>query len=159
MSFAFAAERALEGAASEEESIETNDLLGDDVGEDAFDLGYDRTTHNPFADYLREVALKIGKPDVIMVAGEDLGDNALANFPYYWVCEADIQQIAGGSAKAARSLKNGHARLVDIPDEVWAEDATEQRTRWLEEKFPESDPSDLEDLLKLLNGDGAETRR
>ena len=159
LSFAFADFRAKEGAAAEEESIEMNDLFGEDVGEEAFELGYDRTTHNPFADYLREIALKIRKPDVIVVDDEELGYDAPTNFPHYWICEGDIRQIAGGSDKAAWSLKNGHARLGDIPDELWAEDATEQRARWLEEKLPESDPSDLEDLLKGLYSDNAEVDR
>ena len=156
LSFAFAANRAKEGAAAEKESIEIGDLFGEDVAQDTFDLGYDRFAHNPFADYLREVTLEIGKPDIIMVDGEELGYDAPANFPHYWVCEGDIRQIAGGSDKAAWALKNAHVRIGDIPDELWAEDATERRARWLEAKLPESDPSDLEGLLKGLYSDDTE---
>jgi len=139
LSFAFAAYRAQDGAADEEDSIGKNDLFGSDVGQDAFDLGYDRSTNNPFADYLRELARKIDAPDVIDVDASKLAYAALANFPFFKVCARDLEKISGGSAKASFALEKGHVRISDIPDELWADDADDQRARWLQDQIPEDE--------------------
>lgn len=155
LSFAFSAYRAQEGAADEEESIRKRDLFGADVGQDAFDLGYDRDTNNPFADYLRELARKINDPDVIDIDETELAYAALENLPFFKVCSGDLGKIAGGSAKAVSALEQGHARLSDIPDELWADDAAQQRAEWLESQLPESArnifDTDLSELLGPLN--------
>ena len=49
-----------------------------------------------------------------------------------------------GCLKAILALRNGHVRLRDIPQELWAEDATERSAQWLEDQFPTAD--DVEEL-------------
>lgn len=160
LSFAFAAYRAQEGAVDEEDSIRKNDLFGSDVGQDAFDLGYDRSISNPFADYLREMAQKIDAPDVIDVDASELAYAALENFPYFKVCAGDLEKISGGSAKASYVLEHGHVRISDIPDELWGDDAADQRAKWLENQLPESARDifdlDLSTLLDTPKSDGKE---
>ena len=161
LSFAFCADRALEGAAAEERSIQKNDLFGSDVGEDAFDFGYDRSTNNPFADYLRELAQKIDAPYVIDVDASELAYAALENFPVFKVCAGDLDKISGGSGKASYALERGHVRISDIPSELWADNAADQRAKWLEDKIPESERGilelDLSTLLDTPKTDGKET--
>tara|TARA_R110002074_G_scaffold398641_1_gene590763 strand:- start:2846 stop:3808 length:963 start_codon:yes stop_codon:yes gene_type:complete len=162
LSFAFAAYRAQEGASDEEDSIRKSDLFGIDVGQDAFDLGYDRSTNNPFADYLRELARKIDAPDVIDVDASELAHAALENFPFFKVCAGDLEKVSGGSAKASYALERGHVRITDIPDELWTDDAADQRAKWLENQIPESERGifdldlDLSTLLDSAKPDGEE---
>ena len=159
LSFAFAAYRAQEGAADEEESIQKGDLFGSDVGQDTFDLGYDRSTNNPFADYLRELARKIDDPDVIEVDESMLAFTALENFPFYKVCASELEGITGGSAEAAYALEQGHVSISGIPDELWVDDAANQRAQWLEKQLPESARNlfDLSELLDIPKADGEES--
>ncbi len=160
LSFAFAAHRAQQGASDEEDSIRKGDLFGSDVGQDAFDLGYDRSTNNPFADYLRELARKIDAPDVIDVDASELAYATLENFPFFKVCAGDLEKISGGSAKASYALEHGHVRINDIPDELWADDAADQRAKWIENQLPESERGtfdlDLSALLDFPKTDGEE---
>jgi len=157
LSFASFGDRVLDGVADEESSIEQGDIFGEKVGDDAFDLGYDLSTNNPFADYLRNLARKIGRPDVVAVHDEDLLYGALENFPRYEICEDEMKRITGGSFTARFALTDGFARLEDIPDELWAEDAAEQRRRWLEEKVP--DDYRLDVVVEPSDEDGEEVER
>jgi transcriptional regulator with XRE-family HTH domain len=166
LSFANVASMTIDSAASEEASIQQNDLFGKTNKPDDFlDFGYDQSTNNPFADYLRGLARKINKPDVVEVNKETLGYYALEDLPLYEICAGDIQQISGDSIDAAFALKYGFARLGDIPDELWAEDASEQRMQWLEEKLPEdirdafSEPVDPENSQQPSIDDNLEVDR
>jgi len=165
LSVAFAAYRALEGVDGEEESIDKRDLFGEEVSEEAFQLGYDRSTHNPFADYLREFTEKVGNPSVILLdpSYEEVNtEGSMKGFPDYIVCLGELQEIAGGSTAAHAALSAGHARIKDIPDELWAENAGEQRAQWLEKKIPARNPNksdqflDLTQFIKSPEGDREE---
>ena len=127
------AEYARHGASLERGSIENTDLFRKEVGREASHFGY-----NPLTMYLHELATQIDSPGAIQVHSKPLNvtNAALANIPSYLVCKDELRQIVGRSEKAALALIYGHARLRDIPDELQGEDATEQRVRWLEEKFP-----------------------
>ena len=71
-------------------------------------------------------------------------DEVLANFPRYRLCKDWVRRLTGGRLKAILALRNGHVRLRDIPQELWAEDATERSAQWLEDQFPTAD--DVEEL-------------
>lgn len=135
MSFAFAARRAQEGAADEEESIRKGDLFGRDVGRAAFDHGYNRSTNNPFADYLRALGRDIDNSDVIEVDEGFLGYMTAPDFPSHIICKGDLEWITGRSADAVHALIEGVVRLRDVPEELWADECTDQRVAWLEEKY------------------------
>ena len=55
-SFVNAIYRAEEACFDEEKSIEKRDVFGQHLADDTYNLGYDPSTNNPFADYLRELA-------------------------------------------------------------------------------------------------------
>ena len=71
-------------------------------------------------------------------------DEVLANFPRYRLCKDLVRRLTGGRLKAILALRNGHVRLRDMPQELWAEDATERSAQWLEDQFPTAD--DVEEL-------------
>ncbi len=54
-------------------------------------------------------------------------------------------QAANNSLVAQIALEFGHARLSEIPDVLWAEDAGEEREKWLKEKLP---PDKLQELME-----------
>lgn len=81
LSFAHAAYRAEDGAAAERKSIEMNDLFGEKVGDDAFELGYDPSENNPFADYLVEFANEAQSRTITF--GESSGWKTSEGFPNY----------------------------------------------------------------------------
>lgn len=153
LSFAATADRAKDGAHDEAESIQKLDLFGKAVGEDAFDFGYDPSINNPFADYLRELVRKIDNPEVIEVDGRKLGYGPLEDFPNFSFFEEELDQITGGSSEAKFVLQQGYARIDDIEDELWADDATARRVKWLEEKLPESLRDSILESLKIDTGE------
>ena len=150
LSFAFSAYRALDASVEEERSICKLDLFGEHASDDTFDLGYNRDENNPFADYLRELANKIDKPDVVDISDSLICYGILDSFPFHEVCATELSKVTGGSRIAAHVLKNGYARLTDIPDELWAKGATESRVKWLEEKLPEELKTLFDDSIEIL---------
>ena len=53
-------------------------------------------------------------------------------------------QAANNSLVAQIALEFGHAQLSEIPDVLWAEDAGEEREKWLKEKLPDK----LQELME-----------
>ena len=91
---------------------------------------------NPFASYLRKLADDLDIPGVVNVDGGDIRFGSPVNFPDYNICSDELNRIANGSPDARRVLKTGHERLSEIPEELMAEDAGEERAEWLEDKLP-----------------------
>ncbi len=148
LSFAFNGVHAIEEATmGEVESIEEADVFGKNVSEEAFLWGYEPDNRNPLADYLRKLAQKVKRPEIIKDS-ESLSMGALENFPDFEICEGDLKKVAGSSEAAQRALKGGFVRLENVPDELWAEDAAEQRASWLENQLPEEERFRLNELRK-----------
>ena len=59
-------------------------------------------------------------------------------FPDYDICCDELDGIANGSTNAKRALEIGDVRLSEIPEKLMAEDAGEERAKWLEERLPDS---------------------
>ena len=164
LSFAASAYHAQNGAYDEDVSISECDLFGSQVSEEAFDFGYDPSTNNPFADFLRECARKIDDLDVIYVDESWLEDRPLDGFPVHSICDGELKRITGDSRDAQLALVMGYVRLSDIPDELWADDCAEQRKAWLEDQFSakhaeaiaNETPLSLDELLKPVKPDGEE---
>ncbi len=135
LSFAHAVWRTKEGALGEQESIDKRDLFGEAVSEEAFDLGYELSTNNPFADYLRDLASKISEPDIIRLWDFIYDQGTLRNFPEFAICEGDIDKFTGGSKKLNGALQLGLLRVDQMPEELLADDATDGRREWLEERY------------------------
>ncbi|MDD9982285.1 MAG: helix-turn-helix transcriptional regulator [Gammaproteobacteria bacterium] len=121
-----AADSLLEDENSERYSIDNHDVFGKDLPPDAA----------PFADFLREFASEFDKEVIEVRKALNVWDEALENFPRYRLCKDLIRQLTGGRLRAVLALRDGHVRLRDIPQELWAEGATERSAQWLEEKNP-----------------------
>ena len=158
LSFVNATWRCDDAADEEDRSIGKADLFGRRLGEDIFNLGYDPSKNNPFADYLRKIAAEVGDKNKIEVDpdGDELD---WADFPYFRVCKGDLERIACGSEKAKTALEGGHVRIADIPSELWGDGAREKRKEWLESKLPDSrdlPEIDLAELFDSIADDDAE---
>ena len=155
-----AVHRAENGLSCERQSIEALDLFGEKIADDAYQWGYDSSTNNPFADYLRKLADDLGKSDVVSVGHGELGFMSL-EYPDYDLCGAELDTITNRSSQARWVLEVGHARLDQVPAELRGEDAAEQRAAWLESKAPPppadefawidslSDADVVEELVKM----------
>lgn len=133
-SFANAAYRSIDGAAGERESIEKRDLFGEDVGQDAYDLGYDPSQNNPFADFLKHLAKKIGAKTISF--DNDYEWKTSEGLPYYRIGADDISQLTGDSPDAEYALLRGHVRLKDIPDNLRGDEMTTERVAWMIARIP-----------------------
>ena len=122
----------------EYESISKNDLFGEHLQDMIGGSPFDPDEDNPFAHYLRKLADELAKPDIVEVDRDrdDLRFGSPPKFPDYDICSDELDRIANGSPDARRALETGHARFAEIPEEFMAEDASEARAKWLEDKLP-----------------------
>lgn len=125
----FGANVASEGVLVEEDSIAKADLFGNDSYE-----FFDSSTDNPFASYLRQLRVELDITGVVDVESGDLMFGSPLKFPDYDICRDELDGIANGSYYAKMALETGDARLFEIPEELMAEDAGEERAKWLEDK-------------------------
>ena len=124
-----------EGVSLEEQSIENRDLFGETIAySGAFDLGHDPDKHNPFADYLRELAERIGDPDIVK-DGWIHDDGPLKELPAFLICAGDVDRFTGNSDRLKEALRLGLIRLNDMPDKLFADGAEDERIEWLEQAF------------------------
>ena len=139
-----------EGTAAEEDSVGKADLFGEHLFSEPDTLVYKffDPSDNPFASYLHKLANELAIPDIVDVDDSDLWFGLLMKFPDYDICSEELDRIANRSLNARRALETGHARISDIPEELMAEDAGEERAKWLEERLPDI----LKDILKQGKG-------
>ena len=142
--FGVVADYANDAYTLEKESIDKADLFGDYLFDDhgytineLFDEPFDSTKENPFAHYLRKLADELDILSVVDVDGGDLSFGSPPKFPNYDICGEELKCIANGSLDAKTALETGCARLSEIPKELMAEDAGEERAKWLEDKLPD----------------------
>lgn len=147
-SFAHAAYRALDGAAAERESIEKPDLFGEHVGDDAFDLGYDPSQNNPFADFLEHLAKKIEAKTISF--DKDFGWKTSEGLPKYRIGAEIISQLTGDDPDAEYALLRGHARLKDIPADLLSDEKKSDRIAWMIARIPEEEKAERDELSALL---------
>ena len=123
-----------EGAGGEEESIDKADLFGEHLDDDFMGAPFDPSKNNPFTYYLRKLAEELAISAVVDVDSGDLSIASDFKFPHYDICSEELDHIANGSPIARICLETGCARLSEIPEELMAEDAGEERAKWLEER-------------------------
>ena len=131
-----------EGHGMEWDSIEDADIFGDhllfnDTYTTFVDEPFNSVKENPFANYLRRLADELAIPGVVYVDGGNLNMASNFKFPHYDICREELGRIANGSPIARICLETGYARLSEIPKGLMAEDAREERARWLEDKLPD----------------------
>ena len=136
----------------EQESVDKADIFGehrlsDEFGPEPFDPSED----NPFASYLHKLKGKLDIPGIVDVDGGDLKFGSPAKFPDYDICRDELDRIANGSPYARRALETYYARLSEIPEELMAEDAGEERAKWLEDRLPNiyKDPK-MDELVEMV---------
>lgn len=136
-SFAHAAYRTQDGAADERASIEKRDLFGEHVGNDTFDLGFDPSQNNPFADYLQEFASESEAKTVTFM--NDFGWKTSEGLPAYRIGAELIEQVTAGDPDAEYALLRGHVRLKDMPDELRSDDKEAERVAWMIARIPDEE--------------------
>ena len=137
LSFAHAAYRAEDGAAAERKSIEMNDLFGEKVGDDAFELGYDPSENNPFADYLVEFANEAQSRTITF--GESSGWKTSEGFPNYRIGADLIAELTAGDPDAEYALIRGHVRLKNLPPHLLGSERDGDRVAWMIAQIPEAE--------------------
>ena len=75
------------------------------------------------------------KPKIVDVHRGDLLFGSPPKFPDYDICSDELDRIANGSSTARICLETGYARISEIPKKLMAEDAGEEREKWLEDKL------------------------
>ena len=140
-SHAYGEEVIREGIKAEKDSIANIDLFGEHLLDDEhyhrnafFDEPFDSSKNNPFTHYLRKLADELDIPDIVGVDEGVLNIASDFKFPHYDICSKELDHIANGSPIARMCLETGCARLSEIPEELMAEDADEERTKWLEKR-------------------------
>lgn len=136
-----------EGAGGEEESIDRADLFGEHLDDDFMGKPFDSSKNNPFTYYLRKLANELDIPGIVGVDEGVLNIASDFKFPHYDICNDELDRIANGSPDAKKALEIGFARLSEISDELMAEDASEKRAEWLEEKLPDILVRDKEGVI------------
>ena len=132
-----------QGISEEQASIDAADVLGREVRDSDWSVGHgfseDDTNITPFADYLEELAKDLKQPLVVNFDSLLLADQGLDPWGAnpYEVCRGELNEAAGGSPKAVAALQWGDTRLSEIPEELMARDAGEERRAWLEDKLSE----------------------
>ena len=135
--FANSAYRAEEGALQERKCIEKRDLFGKYVGDDAFNLGYDPSTNNPFADFLNHFASQVGATTAELERGGYWKTSE--GMPRYRIGADMISDLTGDDPDAKYALLRGHVRLKDIPSDLRGDDKTDDRIAWMIAKIPEEE--------------------
>ena len=132
------------GIAREGDSIAKADLFGEHLFSDSDatfieeDEPFDPSTDNPFASYLRKLEDELDITGVVDVGSDHLRFGSPLKFPDYNICRDELDGIANGSHFAKIALEAGDVRLSEIPEELMAEDAGEERAEWLEGKLSDT---------------------
>ena len=151
---AWHAVHASDDSSYEKEAIDRGDLFADPYPNDYRFEPNEEWEGSPFADYLRELADKIGKPGAVDVGcyGPE-SVSGFAGLPSYSVCREDLAKVAPITSGAIHALRAGDVRLAEIPEALMAEYSTEEREAWLEEQLsPQSKEylAEVADIAKWL---------
>ena len=149
--------RAEEGVYAERESIEQRDVFGEKVMEYAADdMVTDPEPTDPFTEYLRHLAKQSGSefirilPEATKIEDFDEHDDWMTtnqfahSSVYYSINPAELDRLAGDGRWARMALRRGHVKIADIPEHLLDDDASEERSAWLESKLPQAEREEVE---------------
>ena len=145
-----------EGIAREEDSIAKADLFGEHLFSDTDttfieeDDLFDPSTDNPFASYLRKLEDELDITGVAYVDSDYLRFGWPLKFPDYDICRDELDGIAKGSHFAKIALEVGDVRLSEIPEELMAEDAGEERAKWIADKLSDTRKDVEKELVDII---------
>jgi transcriptional regulator with XRE-family HTH domain len=149
-SFANAAYSAVDGAHAERKSIAKRDMFGEDVGNEAFDFGFDPSENNPFADFLEHLAKKIEAKTISF--DKTLGWKTSEGLPNYRIGADIISQLTGDDYDAEYALLRRHVRLEEVPDDLLDEEKKAERVAWMIARIPEKEISKIRADRQKLSG-------
>jgi transcriptional regulator with XRE-family HTH domain len=150
LSFANAAYHVEDAAIEEGLSISSRDVFGKAIGEAAFDYGYDPSSNNPFADFLKYFVKSLGKTQ-ITVDQNETGKLNETGFPDYRIAPDRIEELTGGEAIAEHALLRGHAVVSDIPKELLKPENRAKRAEWLSSRVPDQERARLKAQQEFLS--------
>lgn len=127
--------RAENGSVDEHDSIAEGDIFGKKVSEDAWDLGYQQESENPFIQYLINFASKLDANSIVSIDENAYG----SDFPEvgYRVCFDRAKLIADGDDELAEAIAEGWIDLGALPKEMRKPDTKKQRVQWLKGQLEE----------------------
>jgi transcriptional regulator with XRE-family HTH domain len=150
--FANSAYRAEEGAYHERKCIQNRDLFGKDVADDVYDLGYDPSQNNPFADFIKHFATQVGAKTISFEC--DSGWKTSEGMPGYRIGAEFISDLTGDDPDAEYALLRGHVRLKDIPVHLLGDEHSGERIAWIISRIPsdelEKRKAEMAELLDLV---------
>ncbi len=151
LSFVNAVYRIEEGSGGEENSIEERDIFGENLSGYAFDLGYNPTVSNPFAEFLRHLCKKIDDREVVELDlhGDEYLENMNGRVPSYRIFGPQFDQITGEDFWAQLAVKRGYTTISEIPGDLLDDDKKDERIEWLCSQIPESEKDRLEKLWDI----------
>lgn len=153
-SFANSAYRAEDGAAAERDSIAKRDLFGKSAPDEAYDLGFDPSENNPFADYLAQFAREVDAKAVTF--DKSLGWKTAEGLPSYQIGADIIAELTGDDPDAEYALLRGHVRFKDVPKDLLGSENLPERIDWMIDRIPEGERAERQaeqERLSSLLGD------
>lgn len=147
-SFALSAYRSIDGAAEERDSIGKRDLFGEHVGPDAFELGFEPSQNNPFADFLDHFAKQVEAKTVSFERGA--GWKTSEGMPEYRIGADIIRELTGDDPDAEYALLMGHVKLKEIPTDMLGDEYEADRIAWIVSRIPDEELEKRKELRSLL---------
>lgn len=146
-----AADHAVACAAWELSRIAKRDLFCRDAPDEAFELGYDPTQGNPFADFLAHFTGQV-EARTIEIAG---GGNwkTREGMPRYRIGAELVAQATARDPEAYYALVRGHVRLPDIPADLMEPGRTADRVAWIVARIPEPELAQIRSRLDRVGKD------
>ena len=141
----------------EGDSIDKADIFGENLLSDEAidDTGghepFNSLEDNPFAGYLRRLASDLDVPSIVNVDNGVLDPGSNFRYPYYGICDDELDSITDGSPIGRAGLEMEILRLSEIPEELMPEDKNEDRQKWLEDRMSEKlNGMNMEDLGRFF---------
>lgn len=148
-SFANAAYRAEDGAEAERASIAKRDLFGKSAPDEAYDLGFDPSENNPFADFLAQFATEVDAKTVTF--DKSLGWKTAEGLPSYQIGADIIAELTGDDPDAEYALLRGHVRFKDVPKDLLGSENLPERIAWMIDHIPEEERAERKAEQERLN--------
>lgn len=150
--FAYSAGGAAEGAYHERKCIQNRDLFGKEVADDVYDLGYDPSQNNPFADFIKHFAAQVGARTISF--DRDSGWKTSEGMPEYRIGAEVISDLTGDDPDAEYALLRGHVKLKDIPANLLGDEHAGERIAWIVSRIPAEElakrKTEMAELLALV---------
>jgi transcriptional regulator with XRE-family HTH domain len=128
----------------EKTSIGKRDIFGKEVLKtDSSVDPFDPAETNPFVDFLRRTASKIGSDEIDDDACEIWLSSDLPEWPVF---AAWLDEVTGEDGLALHAIEKGHVKLGTIPPELLGAEKRTERVAWLVDQIPADERERLIEL-------------